>query len=90
SANIEVIISAGSIGPAILMLMHSGFGNSSTLSFLGIKGLHNFPDVGQNLTDYTLVIWLANSIDTFQTVATPISLSSLSSRTGQVRLSSRR
>ncbi|KAJ7186887.1 alcohol oxidase [Mycena filopes] len=62
----ELILSAGSVGtPAILL--HSGIGNSSALSALGIKPLHNLPSVGQNLSDHVLLgaSWLVNSTKTF-------------------------
>ncbi|KAJ7151935.1 alcohol oxidase [Mycena filopes] len=70
TAKKEIILSAGSIGtPSILM--HSGIGNSSTLSALGIKPLHNLPGVGQNTSDHDLLGlgWLVNSTDTFEAAA---------------------
>ncbi|KAJ7152972.1 alcohol oxidase [Mycena filopes] len=66
TAGSELILSAGSVGtPAILL--HSGIGNSSALSALGIKPLHNLPSVGQNLSDHVLLgaSWLVNSTKTF-------------------------
>ncbi|KAJ7187788.1 aryl alcohol oxidase [Mycena filopes] len=49
-ASKEIILAAGSVGtPSILL--HSGIGNSSTLSALGIEPLHNLPGVGQNISD---------------------------------------
>ncbi|KAJ7704422.1 aryl-alcohol-oxidase from pleurotus Eryingii [Mycena rosella] len=68
TAKKEVILSAGTIGtPSILL--HSGIGNSSTLTSLGIEPLHDLPSVGQNLSDHALVAlsWLVNSNDTFET-----------------------
>ncbi|KAF7343506.1 Pyranose dehydrogenase 1 [Mycena sanguinolenta] len=65
TAGSEVILSAGSIGtPAILL--HSGIGNSTTLSALGIEPLHNLPSVGQNLSDHVFLgaSWLVNSTNT--------------------------
>ncbi|KAJ6451288.1 hypothetical protein C8R45DRAFT_1042209 [Mycena sanguinolenta] len=65
TAGSEVILSAGAIGtPAILL--HSGIGNSTTLSVLGIKPLHNLPSVGQNLSDHVLLgaSWFVNSTNT--------------------------
>ncbi|KAJ7267566.1 aryl-alcohol-oxidase from pleurotus Eryingii [Mycena haematopus] len=64
----EVILSAGSIGtPSILL--HSGIGNSSTLTSVGIKPTHNLPSVGQNLSDHSFAFmsFLVNSSDTFET-----------------------
>ncbi|KAJ7708145.1 GMC oxidoreductase-domain-containing protein [Mycena rosella] len=68
TATNEVVLSAGSIGtPSILL--HSGIGDSATLTSLGIKPLHNLPSVGQNLTDHTLlsVAFLVNSNNTYET-----------------------
>ncbi|KAJ6451318.1 alcohol oxidase [Mycena sanguinolenta] len=65
TAGREVILSAGAIGtPAILL--HSGIGNSTTLSALGIKPLHNLPSVGQNLSDHVFLgaAWFVNSTNT--------------------------
>ncbi|KAJ7497617.1 alcohol oxidase [Mycena latifolia] len=72
----ELILSAGSIGTPNILL-HSGIGNSSTLSALGIKPLHHLPSVGQNLTDHTLVelAWLVNSTDTWETAIRNATLS---------------
>ncbi|KAJ6521973.1 alcohol oxidase [Mycena vulgaris] len=70
TARNEVILSAGSLGTPNLLL-HSGIGNSSTLTSLGIKPVHNLPSVGQNLTDHTRVplSFLVNSNDTYETAA---------------------
>ncbi|KAJ6588648.1 alcohol oxidase [Mycena capillaripes] len=68
TADKEVLLSAGSIGtPSILL--HSGIGDASALSSVGIEPLHNLPSVGQNLTDHALVNlgWLVNSNDTYET-----------------------
>ncbi|KAJ6625736.1 aryl-alcohol-oxidase from pleurotus Eryingii [Mycena sp. CBHHK59/15] len=75
TAKKEVILSAGSIGTPNILL-HSGIGNSSTLSSLGIKPLHNLPSVGQNLSDHSLLVmaWLVNSTNTFETAARNASL----------------
>ncbi|KAJ7187303.1 alcohol oxidase [Mycena filopes] len=70
TASKEIILSAGSIGtPSILL--HSGIGNSSTLSALGIEPLHNLPGVGQNISDHDVLGlgWLVNSTDTYETAA---------------------
>ncbi|KAJ7434861.1 aryl-alcohol oxidase, partial [Mycena latifolia] len=68
TAKNEIIISAGSIGTPNILL-HSGIGNSSTLTSLGIKPVHNLPSVGQNLSDHTLLFtsFLVNSTDTYET-----------------------
>ncbi|KAJ7020245.1 alcohol oxidase [Mycena alexandri] len=70
TATKEIVLSAGSIGTPNILL-HSGIGNSSTLSALGITPLHNLPDVGRNLTDHDLLglAWLVNSNETFETAA---------------------
>ncbi|KAJ7141459.1 alcohol oxidase [Mycena epipterygia] len=76
TAKKEIILSAGSIGtPSILL--HSGIGNSSTLSDIGIKPLHHLPSVGQNLSDHVVVglSWLVNSNDTWETAARNTTLS---------------
>ncbi|KAF7357759.1 L-sorbose 1-dehydrogenase [Mycena venus] len=69
TAKKEVILSAGSIGTPNILL-HSGIGNSSTLTSLGIKPVHNLPSVGQNLTDHSFLLsvsFLINSTDTWET-----------------------
>ncbi|KAJ6594327.1 aryl-alcohol-oxidase from pleurotus Eryingii [Mycena capillaripes] len=68
TAKKEVVLSAGSIGTPNILL-HSGIGNASALSSLGIEPLHNLPSVGQNLTDHSLVAlgWLVNSNNTYET-----------------------
>ncbi|KAJ6589701.1 aryl-alcohol-oxidase from pleurotus Eryingii [Mycena capillaripes] len=65
TARKELILSAGSIGTPNILL-HSGIGNSSTLTSLGIRPVHNLPSVGQNLTDHPLtnLAFLVNSNDT--------------------------
>ncbi|KAF7376528.1 GMC oxidoreductase [Mycena sanguinolenta] len=67
TAEKEVILSAGSIGTPNILL-HSGIGNSSTLSSLGIDVVHDLPSVGQNLTDHALVsvAFLVNSSGTWE------------------------
>ncbi|KAJ7693402.1 alcohol oxidase, partial [Mycena rosella] len=68
TATKEVLLSAGSIGtPSILL--HSGIGNSSTLTSLGIKPLVNLPSVGQNMSEHPLVpvSFLVNSNNTDET-----------------------
>ncbi|KAJ7681664.1 alcohol oxidase [Mycena rosella] len=68
TAKKEVILSAGSVGTPTILL-HSGIGDASTLTSLGIKSLHNLPSVGQNLTDHPLAFasFLVNSNNTFET-----------------------
>ncbi|KAJ6518207.1 aryl-alcohol-oxidase from pleurotus Eryingii [Mycena vitilis] len=75
TARNEVIMSAGSIGTPNILL-HSGIGNSSTLSSLGIKPVHHLPSVGQNLTDhpFTSLTFLVNSNDTYETAERDTSL----------------
>ncbi|KAK7006418.1 GMC oxidoreductase [Favolaschia claudopus] len=64
----EVILSAGSINTPKILL-HSGIGDSTTLSSLGIKSIHHLPSVGRNLTDHPLVFFSfqVNSTDTWET-----------------------
>ncbi|KAJ7680727.1 aryl-alcohol oxidase [Mycena polygramma] len=68
TATKEVILSAGSIGTPNILL-HSGIGNSSTLTSLGIEPVHNLPSVGQNLSDHAIVFqsFLVNSNNTYET-----------------------
>ncbi|KAJ7083904.1 aryl-alcohol oxidase-like protein [Mycena epipterygia] len=69
TASKEVVLSAGAVGTPNI-LMHSGIGNSSALSSLGIKPVHNLPSVGQNLTDHPILFmgFLVNSNNTFETI----------------------
>ncbi|KIM39564.1 GMC oxidoreductase [Hebeloma cylindrosporum] len=67
TAKKEIILSAGSVGtPAILM--HSGIGDRTLLTSLGITTIVNNPSVGKNLSDHPLVSnqWTTNSTDTFE------------------------
>ncbi|KAJ7650798.1 alcohol oxidase [Roridomyces roridus] len=67
TATKEVILSAGSIGtPSVLL--HSGIGDASALSKLGITPLHDLPSVGQNFSDHVSVSlsWLVNSTGTWE------------------------
>ncbi|KAJ6551249.1 alcohol oxidase [Mycena capillaripes] len=70
TARKEVILSAGTIGTPNI-LMHSGIGNFTTLTSVGIKPVHNLPSVGQNLSDHTFVFlsFLVNSKDTYETAS---------------------
>ncbi|KAJ7693406.1 alcohol oxidase [Mycena rosella] len=76
TAKNEVVLSAGSVGTPNILL-HSGIGDSSTLTSLGIEPLHNLPSVGQNLTDHPLVFlpFLVNSNNTFETAERNATLS---------------
>ena len=63
----EIILSAGSIGtPSILM--HSGIGDHTLLSSLGITTIVHNPSVGKNLSDHPFVNnqWTTNSTNTFE------------------------
>ncbi|KAF7374107.1 GMC oxidoreductase [Mycena sanguinolenta] len=55
NATKEVILSAGSIGSPNILL-HSGIGDSSALTELGISSVHNLPAVGQKSHRPLLVI----------------------------------
>jgi choline dehydrogenase-like flavoprotein len=65
TASKELVLSAGSIGTPTI-LMHSGIGDSTELSTLGITPLHNLPSVGKNLTDHPLLgtSYSVNTTDT--------------------------
>lgn len=71
----EVILSAGSVGTPHILL-HSGIGDRAALEKLGIKSLHDLPDVGRNLSDHPLLpnAWFVNSTDTFEAAARNASL----------------
>ncbi|KAJ7732178.1 aryl-alcohol oxidase precursor [Mycena metata] len=66
NATKEVILSAGSIGTAQILLL-SGIGDQRDLSALGIKTIINNPSVGRNLSDHpqTSPVWYVNSTGTF-------------------------
>ncbi|KAJ6569103.1 aryl-alcohol oxidase-like protein [Mycena capillaripes] len=90
TATKEMVLSAGAIGtPSILM--HSGIGESSALTNLGIKPLHNLPSVGRNLSDHPILFFsfFVNSTDTYETPERNATLAAQrlaqwkSSRTGQ-------
>ncbi|KAJ8509457.1 hypothetical protein ONZ45_g8377 [Pleurotus djamor] len=63
----EVILSAGSIGSAQLLLL-SGIGDAAELSQVGIHSIANVPDVGKNLQDHALLPnqFYVNSTDTWE------------------------
>lgn len=50
-ANVEVILSAGSIG-SVQILQRSGIGPAATLKSAGIDVIHDVPGVGANLQDH--------------------------------------
>ncbi|KAJ7834600.1 alcohol oxidase [Mycena leptocephala] len=69
-ASKEIILSAGPVGtPQILM--HSGIGNKTALSALGIQSLLDLPSVGQNISDHPAVglSWTVNSTKTLESLA---------------------
>ncbi|KAH9977448.1 pyranose dehydrogenase [Russula compacta] len=61
----EVLLTAGPIGSPHV-LVHSGIGDSATLSALGITPVLHNPSVGQNFTDHALISngWQINTTDT--------------------------
>ncbi|KAK0479237.1 aryl-alcohol oxidase precursor [Armillaria novae-zelandiae] len=66
----EIIVSAGAIGTPNVLL-HSGIGDATELTALGITPTLNLPDVGKNLTDhplYTGLSFFVNSTDTIENV----------------------
>ncbi|KAK0224245.1 aryl-alcohol oxidase precursor [Armillaria fumosa] len=66
----EIIVSAGAIGTPNILL-HSGIGNDTELTALGITPTLNLPDVGKNLTDHPLYSGLSffvNSTDTIENI----------------------
>ncbi|KAG6907258.1 hypothetical protein DXG01_009678 [Tephrocybe rancida] len=67
TAKKEVILSAGVVGSPFILL-HSGIGNSSELSGVGIKPIVHLPSVGRNLSDHTVSpnLWLVNSTSTLE------------------------
>ena len=67
TARKEIILSAGSMGtPSILM--HSGIGDHTLLSSLGITTIVHNPSVGRNMSDHPAVSnqWTTDSTDTFE------------------------
>jgi choline dehydrogenase len=54
AADKEVILAAGAIGSAKLLML-SGIGDAAALRALGIDVVENLPGVGQNLQDHVLV-----------------------------------
>ncbi|KAJ8509455.1 hypothetical protein ONZ45_g8375 [Pleurotus djamor] len=67
TAKKEVILSAGTIGSAQLLLL-SGIGDAGQLSKIGIRPIANVSDVGKNLQDHALLPnqFFVNSTDTWE------------------------
>ncbi|KAJ8516164.1 hypothetical protein ONZ45_g6506 [Pleurotus djamor] len=67
TAKKEVILSAGSIGSAQILML-SGIGDPTELRKLGIKSTVNLPNVGKNLQDHALLPnqFYVNSTDTWE------------------------
>ncbi|KZS95163.1 aryl-alcohol oxidase-like protein [Sistotremastrum niveocremeum HHB9708] len=65
SASREIILSAGSIGSAQLLLL-SGIGEQEALAAQNITSVFNNPEVGQNMIDHPCLVnhWIANSTNT--------------------------
>ncbi|KAK0499142.1 alcohol oxidase [Armillaria luteobubalina] len=66
----EIVVSAGAIGTPNILL-HSGIGDGTELTALGITPTLNLPDVGKNLTDhplYTGLSFFVNSTDTIENI----------------------
>ncbi|KAJ7471447.1 aryl-alcohol oxidase [Mycena galericulata] len=69
TARKEIILSAGAVGtPSILQ--HSGVGNKTTLTALGLPVLLDLPRVGQNAADHPLVdpTWAVSGNETLEAV----------------------
>ncbi|KAJ7919895.1 aryl-alcohol oxidase [Mycena leptocephala] len=65
----EIILSAGAVGtPSILL--HSGIGDRTTLTSLGIPSLLHLPSVGRNASDQPMfnAAWLVNSTQTLDSI----------------------
>ncbi|KAF7375489.1 Choline dehydrogenase, mitochondrial [Mycena sanguinolenta] len=69
NATKEVILAAGAIGTAQILLL-SGIGPEKELSALGIKTILNNPSVGANLTDHPLLsnLFYVNSNETYDSI----------------------
>jgi choline dehydrogenase len=55
TAGKEVILSAGSIGTPHILL-NSGIGERSHLDSVGVKMVHNLPDIGKGMSDHVSVL----------------------------------
>ncbi|KAI9061587.1 GMC oxidoreductase [Trametes sanguinea] len=69
TARREVILSAGSIGTAQILML-SGIGDRQELAAHNIKTLVDLPDVGKNMQDHPWVPlqWMVNSNNTLDTI----------------------
>ncbi|KAF8959623.1 hypothetical protein BDZ97DRAFT_1906142 [Flammula alnicola] len=67
TARKEVILSAGSVNTPQILL-HSGIGDTTTLSQFGIKTLVNNPSVGKNMSDHPIIAnqWNVDATQTFE------------------------
>ncbi|KAJ7745966.1 alcohol oxidase [Mycena olivaceomarginata] len=65
----EIILSAGSVGTPTI-LMHSGIGDRTALTALGIPSVLDLPSVGQNATDQPFIgaRWSVNSTQTVDSI----------------------
>jgi choline dehydrogenase-like flavoprotein len=65
TAKKEIVLSAGTIGTAQILLT-SGVGNKTELESLGIPVLLDLPGVGRNVSDHaaTAPTWTINSTET--------------------------
>ncbi|KAK0184544.1 aryl-alcohol oxidase precursor [Armillaria mellea] len=63
----EIILSAGSIGTPNILL-HSGVGNDTELTALGITPRLHLPNVSKNLTDHTLYTGLSFFVNDTSTI----------------------
>ncbi|KAJ7139037.1 pyranose dehydrogenase [Mycena epipterygia] len=69
TANKEIILSAGTVGTAHILL-NSGVGNKTTLEALGIPSVLDLPAVGQGVSDHAEVnpTWSVNSTETLDEI----------------------
>ncbi|KAJ2919584.1 hypothetical protein MD484_g820, partial [Candolleomyces efflorescens] len=82
TARKELILSAGSINTPQILL-NSGIGDRKDLSALGIKTIHNLPDVGKGMSDHAVIVALWNTTGTPIPPAGPAELEQWkNSRTG--------
>ena len=69
TAHKEVLLSAGTVGSAQVLLL-SGVGDAAHLTSVGVEAIHDLPGVGQNLSDHTRVgtNFYVNSTETFDQI----------------------
>ncbi|KAH9475797.1 Pyranose dehydrogenase 1 [Psilocybe cubensis] len=69
TASKEVILSAGTVGTPHILL-NSGIGDKKALKALGISSVVDLPDVGNNLSDHSILqnSFFVNSTDTYDSV----------------------